>query len=187
VAIIVSLGLSAAGAALQPTIVHWFGLDDVSALKVVLSIVPILIAVVADVAIFAVFYRSLAPKNARPARKPLLRGALIAAVGFEVLKQAITNLPQLFSGSATYAIFGNIIGLLFFFNLTATLVLFVAAWISTSGVPVAKKTWVEEREDEEDKLPVAPVIVQEPLARPKIAGILGIGALLGFGAARRRR
>jgi membrane protein len=186
-AIVVSLGLSTAGAALQPTIVRWLGLDDIAPLKVVLAVVPILLAMAADVIIFGWFYGSLAPRDARPTRKALVRGSIIAAVGFEILKQAITNLPQLFSGSATYAIFGNVIGLLFFFNLSATLVLFVAAWISTSGEPERKRTWVEEQEDEEDRLPPAPVLVKQPLARPKVAGILGIGALLGFGAARRRK
>jgi membrane protein len=62
----------------------------------------------------------------------LIRGAVAAAIGFEALKFSLTILlPELLK-SPTAKIFGPIIGLLIFFNLTATLVLFLAAWISTA-------------------------------------------------------
>ncbi|WP_196073211.1 inner membrane protein YhjD [Nakamurella alba] len=188
-AIVVSLGLSTAGAALSPQIVRWLGLENQGWLHPILVIVPILLAVAADTLIFIWVYTSLSPRDAHPARKPLLRGALAAAIGFEVLKQALTLLPQLFNRSASYQIFGNIIGLLFFFNLTATLVLFVAAWISTADGTVKEKPWVEQDDEiEEGDLPLTPeVVAQEPISGRKAAGLLGAGALLGFGAGRRRR
>jgi membrane protein len=111
---------------------------SVTWLAPVFTIVSILAAVAADVLIFLWLYLVLSPTHLKPARKPLLRGAVLASVAFEALKFGLTFLLPLLLTSVTAKLFGQVIGLLFFFNLVATAVLFIAAWIATdAGQPCA--------------------------------------------------
>ena len=182
VAVTVSLSLSAIGAQFAGTVLDWLGLSDVGWLLPVATVVPILIAMAADVLIFMWVYTILPPKAQRSPFKARLRGSIIAAVGFEILKFALTTiLPAFTSSSKTAVIFGPIIGLLFFFNLVAQLVLFVAAWVATSDEP---------DEDDDEPLPEVPeatFIVRKESSRMTSAAALGVGAVLGWGARRRRK
>ncbi len=183
-AIVISLGLSAAGALASSSVLKWLGLDNVAILKPVFIIVPIVMAMAADVLIFMWVYTILPPRNQKGTRKALIRGSIIAAVGFEIFKFALTYLLPKVTSSATGQIFGSIIGLLFFFNITATMVLIVAAWISTSeGGPRKRDVDPTERAE----VPEPAVVVREALSAPKVAGLLGVGAILGWGWSRRRR
>ena len=185
-ALVVSLGLSAAGVALSSKILDWLGLSDIAVLKPVFTAVPILIAVAADVIIFAWIYTALPPSGERASRRALLRGALMAAVGFEALKFLLTFFLPKVTTNATGAAFGPIIGLLFFFNLVATVVLFVAAWIATSpggpGDPDRKK-----KDSVDGAVPLPAVVIAETVSRPKAVGFVGVGTILGLGLAARRR
>ncbi len=137
-AILLSLLLTAAGSSAQTVIMRLFGLDRITWLNPVFTIVPILLAVAADVLIFLWLYLVLAPKHLKPGHHALIRGAVMVSVAFEVLKLAFTVILPLLLTSTTAKLFGQIIGLLFFFNLVATVVLFVAAWIATTpGQPSA--------------------------------------------------
>ena len=146
-------------------------------------------AVAADLLIFMWVYTVLPPKHQKASRKALIRGSLIAAVAFEVLKFALTFiLPKVLSG-ATGAVFGPIVGLLFFFNLVATVFLFVGAWIATSEDPAKRNAWAEYRKGlrERGAILEPAVVVKDVVSKPKVLGILGLGAALGFGAALRRK
>lgn len=181
VAVTVSLGLSAIGAQFAGTILDWLGLADVSWLLPVLTVVPILIAMAADVLIFMWVYTILPPRSQRSPLKARIRGSIIAAIGFEILKYALTTiLPAFTSTSRTAVIFGPIIGLLFFFNLVAQLVLFVAAWVATANG--------HEHDDDEPlpEVPEATFIVRKQSSRLRSATMLGVGAAVGWGAGRRR-
>ena len=185
-ALIVSLALSAVGVALSSKILDWLGLSHIAILKPVFAVVPILIAIAADVFIFAWVYTALPPSEQRASRTALLRGALMAAVGFEALKFALTFFLPKVVNNAAGAAFGPIIGLLFFFNLVATVVLFVAAWIATSpggnGDPDRKKP-----DSAAGAVPPPAVVVGESVSRPKAIGFVGVGTILGLGLAARRR
>ena len=182
VAVTVSLGLSAIGAQFAGTILGWLGFDDQAWLVPVLTVLPILIAMAADVLIFLWVYTVLPPKSQRSSFKARLRGSVIAAVGFEILKYALTTiLPAFTTTSRTAVIFGPIIGLLFFFNLVAQLVLFVAAWVATAD------RGADEDDDEPlPQVPEASFIVRKESSKVKSAALLGVGAALGWGARRRR-
>ncbi|MET3806179.1 membrane protein [Nakamurella sp. UYEF19] len=130
--IAVSLGLTTIGTSAQNLVLRWLGLDKITWLTPVFTVVPILLAVAADMLIFLGIFRILPPKAYPAPRKALLRGAAVTAIAFEVLKVALTFLLPTLLRSATAKIFGPIIGLLIFFNLVANVVLFVAAWIATS-------------------------------------------------------
>lgn len=183
-ALVVSLALSSIGNAFASEIVKLLGLSDVGWLKPLIAVASIVLAIAADVLIFMWVYSMLPPQHMKGTRKALFRGSLIAAVGFEVLKFALTNiLPSALSGGATGKVFGPIIGVLAFFNLVATLVLFTAAWISTSEGGPQKK----QHEDDADRIQEPAVIVHEVVSRPKAGVLLGVGAVLGLGWSRRRR
>ena len=185
VALLISLALSSIGNAFATDIVKALGLSDQGWLQPLISVVSIALAVAADVLIFMWVYSVLPPKGMKGTRKALVRGSLIAAVGFEVLKFALTNiLPSALSGGASGKVFGPIIGLLAFFNLVATLVLFTAAWISTAEGGPEKK---ESDGGDLDQVGDPAVIVREVVSRPQMGVLLGVGAVLGFGWSRRRR
>lgn len=188
-AIVVSLSLTASGAWAQKLVLGWLGLDDVAILKPVFTIVPILLAMAADVLIFMWVYTILPPRDMKGTRKALVRGSIIAAVAFEILKFALTFLLPKLTTSATAQVFGSIIGLLLFFNLTATMVLFVAAWISTAdGGPQSKAAGSAISPESGESVDAAPAVrLDEGIWKPKVTGLLGVGALLGWGWARRRR
>lgn len=68
-----------------------------------------------------------------------MRGTMIAAVGFEVIKMVMTySLPKLVS-SPSGAAFGSVLGLMAFFYFFARLTLLCAAWIGTAEYPEDKK------------------------------------------------
>ena len=179
-ALLVSLLLTTVGGAAQNFVLGLLGLDNISWLKPVVGIGTIVIAIAADVLIFLWFYRRMEIEDFTPQPAALLKGAIIAAVAFEVLKVAMTFVFPLMTGSASFAIFGPIILLLFFFNLVAQVVLFVAAWIATA--PGA----VDERTQNLPEIP-GPVVVVHNDGAVRTAGMVGAGAVAGFLAGLRRR
>jgi membrane protein len=180
VAMLVSVVLTTVGGAAQSLVLGWLGLDDISWLRPVFSIVPFLLAIAASALMFGWFYRMLKIPEYTPSRGTLIKGAVAAAVGFEVLKLAMTYLIPQLTSSPTAAVFGSIIVLLFFFNLVARLVLFGAAWIGTAP----------DQQAEEEALPEIPepaVVVHDDTPAPKAAGMVGAGAVGGFLLGRRRK
>lgn len=181
-ALVLSIALSSIGNSLAGVVLDALGLTDVGWLHPLIVVVSLVLAVAADVLIFLWVYSVLPPKDLKAPRSALVRGAIAAAVLFEVLKFLLTNvLAGVVAGGSSAAVFGPIIGLLAFFNLAATLVLFVAAWIATSDSMAGGA----EREPEE--VPMPAIVVHEVVTKPKVAGLLGVGALLGWGFSRTRR
>ncbi|MFG1707237.1 YihY/virulence factor BrkB family protein [Nonomuraea sp. M3C6] len=73
---------------------------------------------------------------ARPAQpfRMIARGALLGAIGFGLLKQVATLLLGQTLSNPVYGTFAVIAGLLIWINLSARLVLYVAAWTATAGL-----------------------------------------------------
>jgi membrane protein len=181
-ALVLSIALSSVGNSLTGVVLGALGLTNVGWLHPLVVVVSLGLAVAADVLIFLWVYSVLPPKDLKAPRSPLVKGAIAAAVLFEVLKFLLTNvLASLVAGGSSAAVFGPIIGLLAFFNLAATLVLFIAAWIATSDSMAASA------EPDPEEVPPPAVVVHEVVSRPKAAGLLGVGALLGWGFSRTRR
>jgi len=182
VAIVLSLGLSAFGVQFQTTLLDLLGLGDQDWLKPVVAATSILIAMAADVLIFLWVYTVLPGRALRSPMKARLRGSILAAIGFEVLKFVLINLlPAISGGSRTAQIFGPVIGVLFFFNLVSQLVLFIAAWVATAeGGPELDEGPLEE-------VPEATLVVRKDSSATRAAALVSVGAAVGWGAARRRR
>jgi len=181
-AIVISLGLSAFASNFTASFLDAIGLGEQTWLAPVITILTLLIAMAADVLIFMWVYTILPGKHLRSPFKARLRGSILAAAGFEILKYALTTLlPGIGTGSASFAIFGSVISVLFFFNLVSQLVLFVAAWVATAeGGP-------EPDEGPLPEIPEATVVVRKDSSKGLAAALMGVGAAVGWRAGRRRR
>jgi len=182
VAIVASLGLSTFGSKFATQVLDWLGLGERQWLGPVITIITLLIAMAADVLIFLWVYTVLPGKELRSPFKARLRGSILAAIAFEILKYAlIVLLPGVATTSKTAAVFGPVIALLFFFNLVAQLVLFIAAWIATAdGGP-------ELADGPLPEVPEATLLVRKDPSTTRTAALLGVGAAVGWGVGRRMR
>ena len=129
-ALIITLSLTSIAGAAQKTIVDALGLSGIDWLRPVMTSITLVISIAANYLLFLWIFWML-PRH-KPRKKALLRGTLLAAVGFEVIKFVMTmTLPKL-ATSPSGAAFGSVIGLMAFFYFFARLTLFVAAWIATA-------------------------------------------------------
>ncbi|MDN6832960.1 MAG: inner membrane protein YhjD [Enterobacterales bacterium] len=130
IALIVSLSFTSIAGAAQASIVRALGLDGIEWLRPVMTAIALSISIMANYLLFLWIFLVL-PRH-KPKKKALLRGTLIAAIGFEVIKFVMTwTLPSL-ARSPSGAAFGSVIGLMAFFYFFARLTLFCAAWIATA-------------------------------------------------------
>ncbi|MGM3191370.1 inner membrane protein YhjD [Dickeya dadantii subsp. dieffenbachiae] len=129
-ALVITLFLTSVAGSAQATIVRALGLDGIDWLRPVMTLIALSISIFANYLLFLWILWVLPRHN--PRRGPLLRGTLMAAIGFEALKFAMTvALPEL-ATSPSGAAFGSVIGLMTFFYFFARLTLFCAAWIATA-------------------------------------------------------
>lgn len=130
VALIVTLSITSVAGSAQKMIISALYLDSIEWLKPAWWLIGLSISILANYLLFFwIFWRL--PRH-RPRRKALIRGTLIAAVGFEIIKIVMTyTLPSLVK-SPSGAAFGSVLGLMAFFYFFARLTLFCAAWIATA-------------------------------------------------------
>ena len=172
--VLVSIGLTAGWTAFSGTLLSALGLHDVPGMGTLLGAIGFLVAVTADaVLLFLVLVRM--PRADVPLRVGI-QGALLAAVGFEVLKIVGTVTIALSAKSATAGPFAGLLAVLIWIQLVTRWMLFCAAW--TAETTLAHRA------------PPAPVPVQ-PTSPPPTdtdgtlspaavgAGLLGAGAVAG--------
>ncbi|AYN28342.1 MULTISPECIES: inner membrane protein YhjD [Buttiauxella] len=130
VALVVTLSITSVAGSAQTMLIGLLHLDGIEWLKPVWHLVGLVISISANYLLFFwIFWRL--PRH-RPRKKALMRGTLIAAIGFEVIKIIMTySLPALIK-SPSGAAFGSVLGLMAFFYFFARLTLFCAAWIATA-------------------------------------------------------
>ncbi|MET0134250.1 MAG: YhjD/YihY/BrkB family envelope integrity protein, partial [Kibdelosporangium sp.] len=130
-ALVVSFGLTAAGTGLGNLLLGWVGLEDAGWARFLLFIATLVLSVAANWLVFMWVLTKL-PRE-KVVVKSAVRGALAAAIGFEILKQLGAFYLTSVTSSPTGAVFGPIIGLLVFANLVARFLLFVTAWTATAN------------------------------------------------------
>jgi membrane protein len=179
-ALVVSFAITIAGTGMGEFLLRLVGLEDNGWALAALRVATVLLSLVANWLVFLWVIAKL-PRE-RVALPSAVRGALVAAVGFEILKQAATLLLKSATSSPTGAVFGSVIGLLVFANLVSRFLLMVTAWTATADenlrpVPVA----------------VPPPAIIRPLVRPRTGlgpagaiGLLAAGTLTGFALRRKR-
>ena len=129
-ALIITLTLTSVAGAAQDAIVTALGLNGIEWLRPAMTAIALSISIFANYLLFLWIFWIL-PRH-KPRKKALLRGTLLAAIGFEVIKFVMTlTLPKLAS-SPSGAAFGSVLGLMAFFYFFARLTLFCAAWIATA-------------------------------------------------------
>ncbi|RMB76412.1 inner membrane protein YhjD [Rhodococcus sp. SBT000017] len=170
-ALVLSLALSAlAGGDLMRSILEWANLDSVPGVGIALRVFSILLALAGTWALFTWVISRLPrePVSWRSAAK----GALLAAVGFEIFKQ----LGAIYLGSVTSGpagvVFGPIIGLLVFVFTTSRLVLFSTSFAATTRESLA-----------EAHVPAPePAVINTRVEVSEGPGVTGGLALVGAGA-----
>jgi len=178
-ATLVSVGLTAGGTALASHALDAAGIKFPGA-GILIAVIGIGLAIAGDILIFAWLLVRL-PKVSAP-RSAWLKGAVLAAVGFEILKLFGTWYIARVNQSPAAGVFGSVIGILVWVYLVSRYLLFCAAWTATAVPP----TW---RGAEELGLAVAagtaperPSVTPEPVpVSPKAvaASLIGVGVAIG--------
>lgn len=130
IGLLASVGVSSLATSATRGLLSSLGLEDVFGAGVALRVLSIAVAVLFDTGIYLVMFSKLAASE-QPWRS-LLRGALLGAVGFEVLKLLGTYLVGHTTSNPVYGAFAVVVGLLVWLNVVARFTLLAAAWTATS-------------------------------------------------------
>ena len=193
IGIVLSLALTSGVTSAIHAVVTGLHLDGIPGMGTLVGALAIMLALIADTVLFMWLFTRL-PR--RPVRyRTVLRGAIFAAAGYEVLKIVGTTYLASVTSNPTYGVFASAVGLLIWINLVSRFLLIAAAWTATGRQPRGADAAPEPPEEGfavpvEDK-PASGVVGPVPAGtrmreapRPAaVAGALvGTGALLGVGA-----
>jgi membrane protein len=129
--LLVSVALSGAVTGFSGLVLSLLGVDpSAQAATVLLNVVGRALAVAASTVLLMTMFRLLAPESHLP-RSALLRGALLGAVGFELLKLVANLLLAQTKDTAAFQAFGVALILLVWINYFSRLVMYAAAWAYT--------------------------------------------------------
>ncbi|QWZ06837.1 YihY/virulence factor BrkB family protein [Nocardioides panacis] len=180
----VSVALSAAVTGFTGLILGWVGIDSGSLVPTVLvGVVGHALALAASTVLLLTMFRLLVAESHVP-RGALLRGALLGAVGFEVLKLGANLLLKQTQGNPAFQVFGVTLILLVWINYFSRLVMYAAAWAYTATTALERRTTEAMRapgaalalEAADTRAPAPAAVTDRPWA---IAVAAGAGALLG--------
>jgi membrane protein len=125
----VSIGLTVAGTSLTDQILRAVGLDHLPGATLLLKIIGIAIAVLGDMAIF--WWVVIQLPDVDVPRRISVKTALLASVGFEVLKIVGSYVIAHTANSPTAGPFAGIVAVLIWIQLVARWLLFACAWAAT--------------------------------------------------------
>ncbi|WP_354640949.1 YihY/virulence factor BrkB family protein [Kitasatospora camelliae] len=134
---VVSLAASAFATTLTRKVADWIGLGG-GAAGFLLGLAGFVIAVVADLLLFG-YLLSPFPRITDQRRRDVLQGALIGAVGFEVLKVLLSSYLGSVAGRSLYGAFGVPVALLLWINFVGRLLMYCAAWTALADGPAARQ------------------------------------------------
>jgi membrane protein len=162
-AILLSFALTSVGGVLGNVLLRLFGLSDTGWVHGVLVVAAIVLAVAANWLVF-IWVLAKLPREPVEARSAV-RGALAAAIGFEILKW-LGNVYLVAVGRSPIGVtFGWVVGLLVFIYLVARMLLLVAAWAA-----VGSSTQTDQ-DTPDQTMPFIPAQVQtEQAVQPQQAG-----------------
>jgi membrane protein len=126
--LLISLTIAGFGQAYSVQLLKWAGLSESLVFNIVTKLVALVLGYLVDLPLFTLMFTGLS--GWRP-RKRLLRGVLLASLGFEALKLIGSVLLARTTSKAAYATFAVGIGLLVWMYLVNRVVLFAAAWTVT--------------------------------------------------------
>jgi membrane protein len=129
-AVLLSLAVTAVGSSATTWLLDRLGASHGLLATGVFKVVAIGLAVVADTALFLFLFVRL-PRVQTPWRR-VVKGAVFAAVGFEVLKIVGSTYVAHTTRNPLYGTFAVVVGLLVWINLVSRFLLFSAAWTVTA-------------------------------------------------------
>lgn len=162
--LVLSVGLSGVVSGFSEDILGWLGLLEVPGVGLLLSSLTVLLAVAASTLLFFAMYRLL-PDPPLPALG-LVKGALLAAILFEVLKALANILIKQAAGSPGAAVLGISLVLLVWINYFSRVVMLGASWAYTAPEARAER---EARDFEKTtEIQYVPVAGARPLAKARL-------------------
>jgi membrane protein len=129
ISLIASVVVTSLATAVTEDVLGLVDLQDSLVATGLLRVLSVTLALAADTVLFAILISRLS--GARLPWSRVRSGAVLGAVGFEVLKLLATFLIGRATGNPVYATFGVVVGLLVWMNLLSRLILFAAAWTAT--------------------------------------------------------
>lgn len=126
----VAFGVTNAGGAFSEYVIGWLGLEHVPGIGLLLRIGSVVLVLLASWLLFA-FLFLVFPGEGAPWRVWLV-GTLIGAVAVTAIQQLAGLLISVFSGNQGAGVFGPVIIIMLLFNILATVILMVAAWVGTA-------------------------------------------------------
>ena len=188
--LLVAVGISGAVIGFSDKILHAVGLG--TSLSPLLIVVSVLIGLGANTLLFFVIFKLLVEPHAP--KRSLWSGALLGAVGFEVLKQLSGYLIASTKQQPAFQAFGIALILVVWINYFSRVVLYAAAWAHTSPAAraVSSRLALDADRQEESMKELTRVQLHEgtPVAEggsSKGAFAAGAAAMLAFVAVVRKR
>ncbi len=137
VSIAVAVGVTAAGQAFPEDIIRWLGVQEVPGIDVLLQLVSLVVSLLASWLLFAFLFVVLPGERTRPAT--FLKGTIAGAVLVTALQRLAGVMVDALGSNASLLVIGPIIILMIVFNVLATIILMVSAWVGTA------ETWEADR------------------------------------------
>lgn len=179
-AILAMFALSSVATVLAGTIIEVLELPSSILTTLTLRLAPIVMNIAVGLGLFAflfhVSYQQQIP------RRIWLTGALLGSIGLAVLQVVSTLVWGMFQFNVSFRVFGPIIIVMLFFNMFATLILLIAAWMASyEPEPVYRSPLADDVAD-----PPAELLDPVPMVRQSVAERstrVGLGAGWVVGAA----
>lgn len=125
----VSLAVTAVGTSAASFFLDLVGLSEVPGSTLITGALAIALAIVGSTLVFCWLFGSLSGHDIT--YRSVLPGAILAAVGFEILKLIGGFYLSLVSNSVSAGVFGSVVGILLFIYLACRFLLFCVAWTAT--------------------------------------------------------
>lgn len=153
IGLLTSVSVSGIAAAQAQVALDFAGMPGAA---LVVRILAVVIALAIDTVIFALLFSRLSGTG-ESARK-MVRGAVFAAAGFEILKLIGTLLVSHTTSNPLYGVFAVVVGLVVWINVVARFMLFAAAWTATAlEVPTPFRDQLAVPEDMRPGLSTGPL------------------------------
>jgi inner membrane protein YhjD len=129
--LMLSVAMSTVATAATHEVLKLLSMEGTPGTGTALRLLGLAIAVLFNALIFLVLFARLS--GSRAPWRGLLRGALLGAIGFEILKLIATLLIRHTTRNPVYASFAVVVGLLIWINVVSRFTLYVAAWTATQA------------------------------------------------------
>ncbi len=186
VTLLLSVAVTGAVVAFSDQALELLGLA--AELSWLVQVLGALVGIATSTVLFYAFFRLLA--SARTPRRALWHGALLGAVGFEILKQISSYLLAATRNAPAFQAFGIALILLVWINYFSRIVVYAAAWAHTSLQARAART-AEATPTPPDELALRALVATPSAPRsrpdPRVAFAAGAASTLGLLALVRRR